>query len=102
MRSVMRCDVDALVTATGRAACAHPHPAPAPPVQLRGERYALMAAVELLSHVLREHPILERPGGAPPALRAGTVGGPPPAAPPQAVPVGGHYGAPGGYGARPY
>lgn len=62
-----------------------------------------MAALELLSHVLREHPVLERPGGAPPALRAGAAGGhAPPAGPPPAVPVGGHYGAPGGYGARPY
>jgi hypothetical protein len=35
-----------------------------------GERYALMAGLEALSHVLREHPILEKPGNAPPALRA--------------------------------
>lgn len=37
--------------------------------QLTGERYSLVAAVEVLTHVLREHPILERPGGAPPSLR---------------------------------
>lgn len=61
-------------------------------VELSGEKYSLLAAVEALSHVLREHPILERPGGAPPALRAL-------AGPPAAAPAG--YGAPapayGGY-----
>lgn len=92
------------------------------PLQVRGEKYALMAAVELLSHVLREHPILERPGGAPPSLRAGIgapAAGPPAAAPPAQPPAGGYYGAPPAgapqygapapgyaapapYGARPY
>lgn len=66
-----------------------------PCLQLRGEKYALMAAVELLSHVLREFPILERPGGPPPSLRAG-AGAPAagPAAAPPAQPAAGQYGAP--------
>lgn len=59
-------------------------------IELSGERYSLMAAVEALSHVLREHPALERPGGAPPALRAlavaaGPAGG---AAPSPVAPAG--------------
>lgn len=72
-------------------------------VEVRGEKYALVAAVELLSHVLREFPILERPGGPPPALRG--VAGPPAAAPaaaPPAQPAPGQYSAPAPqYGAPP-
>lgn len=60
----------------------HPCPPPTHCLQLRGERHGLMAAVEVLSHVLREHPVLERPGGAPPALRALMPGGGVHAAPP--------------------
>ncbi|KAL4443770.1 hypothetical protein ABPG75_011507 [Micractinium tetrahymenae] len=71
-------------------------------IELTGERYSLMAAVETLSHVLREHPALERPGTAPPALRAmavatGPAGGaaPSPAAPAmQPAYVAGGYAAP--------
>ena len=54
-----------------------PTPDPTPPptpcccrVQLSGERYSLMQAVELLSWRLRASPPLERPGGPSPALRA--------------------------------
>ena len=45
--------------------------------QLSGQNYALMAALEAVSHVLRENPPIERPGGAPPSLRAlaGSRGG---------------------------
>lgn len=62
-----------------------------------------MAAVEQLSHVLREFPILERPGGAPPALVRMTGGG---QAQPQAqaLPAVAPAGPPGGmpaYGAAP-
>lgn len=44
-------------------------------LELQGEKHALVAVVDQLSHVLREHPPLEPPGGAPPALKALARGG---------------------------
>ena len=81
------------------------------PLQLSGPSSTVLAALEPLSHVLREHPVLERPGGPPPVMlamaaqRAGPGGPPlasaPPAGPPPMLAAGGPgYGAPPAY--RPY
>ncbi|PSC71475.1 KH domain-containing protein [Micractinium conductrix] len=80
-------------------------------VELSGPSSTVLAALEPLSHVLREHPVLERPGGPPPVMlamaaqRAGPGGPPlasaPPAGPPPMLAAGGPgYGAPPAY--RPY
>lgn len=75
-------------TSPSHLGCCCSHANPPPPshlAQLSGEKYALLAVVEALSHVLREHPIMERPGGPPPALRGqapapGSAAAPPPVA----------------------